>query len=153
MKAHLADYEQWKASNAPSELSLAEYIHGVFRTKAVAADAILAIAALVWPAFIEVDGLVLLAEQYSPAKLAELRAQGLSEGEAELWINLFCVDGFFLDLEMASPDHEEQLAETLVQSWEAKLAREFPGRAFHVRILRDADVGDLCVVFTRGAAP
>ena len=149
MKAHLSDYERWKAANAPGELSLFDYAYAAFRSNAVAADGILAIAALVWPTFVEVDGLVLLTEQYTEAKVADLRAQGLSEREVEFWINLFCVDGFFHDLELESPEHQEQLAEILQQSWEAKLVREFPGRAFHVRVVRDADVGDLCVVFTR----
>jgi hypothetical protein len=117
------------------------------RTSGAESDLVVGIASLVWPRFLEVDGLVFLAEHYAADKVRALADQGIAGGELEYWINLFSIDGFFNELRGASLEHAELLAELLAKAWRAKLATEFPLRQFVVNVIRDAEAGDICVVF------
>jgi hypothetical protein len=145
-KVALPDYERWRLANLPNPFSLLDYVHGVVSANDLAADIIIAIAQLVWPHFIEVDGVVYLAEQYSEARLSELTSNG--RADAEYWMNLVSVDGLLHELKGGSAEYALSLAELLSRSWAAKLSQEFPQRVFDVRVQADATVGDVCVVFT-----
>ncbi|WP_156041499.1 hypothetical protein [Chondromyces apiculatus] len=118
------------------------------KTARLSADVVIALARLIWPDFVEIDGRVFLVAQYSDLKLKELRAQGFDETEAQYWMNLFPVEGLLGDEESLQPDHEDEFAAILEHSWAAKLAADYPGRRFMVKTARDGDVGDVCVVFT-----
>jgi hypothetical protein len=145
-------YEQWKAVNPSDSFSWFDYAHCVLRDGQIAGDFAIAIARLVWPAFVEVQGLVFLADQYSDEKMSDLLGQGIVGQQLEYWMNLFSVDGFFSGVESSTQEDEEQLARILAGAWKAKLGAEFPARDFVVEIVRDDDVGDLCLVFVQGNA-
>jgi len=149
-QAELEDYERWRALNS-EPFSLHDYAYAAAFKQCLPADAIVALAAVLWPAFVEVDGLVLLAEQFSAEKLDALRSQGLPANEVEFWMNILAVDGFFQSLPGTSPSHARSLARTLRQAWQAKLALDFPHCRFKVEVVEDEDVGDVCVVFNRTA--
>ena len=70
----LKDYERWRAANN-EQFSLNDYAYGVMFNQGVPADAVLALAELVWPRFTEIDGLILLAEQFDRDKLTDLRSR------------------------------------------------------------------------------
>ncbi len=146
--ANLKDYESWRRLNA-EPFSLFDYAYAVARARRLPADALMAFGAIIWPSFRNVGGMVLLAEQYDPTKLEYLRSQGLSERKIEYWMNLLCIDGFFKALPGATAWHMRSFAETLCQTWRAKLSRDFPTRRFRVEIVVDDEVGDVCVVFYR----
>ncbi len=143
-------YEQWRAANPPGSFSWFDYAHCVLRERKIAGDFAVAVARLVWPEFVEVDGLVFLADQYSDEKASSLRDQGIVGRQLEYWMNLFSVDGFFSGVEASTPEDQEQMAGMLVSAWKTKLRSEFVARTFSVEIVRDDDVGDLCIVFTQG---
>ncbi len=148
MRSNLRDYERWRSSNLPESFSLFDYIHAIMKTKQISADLVIALARLLWPDFVEINGRVFLAEQYSEAKLHELRTQGFNETEAQYWMNLFSVDGLLGAQESSHPDYEGEFAAILECSWSAKLAMDYPGRHFMVRTVQDEDAGDICIVFT-----
>jgi hypothetical protein len=143
-------YGQWKAVNPPGSFSWFDYAHCVLREGQISGDLAVALAQLIWPQFVKIDGLIFLAEQYSEEKASSLRGQGIIGRELEYWMNLFSVDGFFADISGSTQEQEEGFAETLVQAWRAKLFSDFGSHAFTVEIVRDDDVGDLCVVFMQG---
>ncbi len=149
MKSTLKDYEKWKIANQEGEFSIFDYVHAVLPTGAAGVDLLIAIARMTWPQFLEIDGLVLLAEQCSAHKLAQFRRQGLADADIEFWTNLLSVDGMLAASDAADRNHEEELASILVAAWRAKLHAEFPTRSFFVRVVRDEDAGDICVVFTQ----
>lgn len=146
---YLPDFERWRSANRSRRFSLFDYAHLSLRDRGVSADSVLALAQLVWPQFLEKDGLVLVAENYSAEKMAELRLRGMSDHDVEFWINLFCVDGFFHEMADASDEHIEEFAHLLAQSWTTKLKLDYPNSAFEMRIIRDDDAGDLCISFTQ----
>lgn len=145
---NLQDYERWRTANN-EQFSLHDYAYAVMLTKRVPADALLAFVELVWPNFIEVDGLVLVAEHFDQAKLIDLRSRDYGGSELEFWMNIFSVDGLLQGLPGDCPSHAVSLAKTLQQTWEAKLIRDFPGRRFRVQVVEDESVGDVCVVFNQ----
>lgn len=149
MTASMKDFERWRSANAGQEFSLFDYAYAALCDTRAGADLALAMTKLVWPRFVEVEGCVFLGEQYSLAKESELRSRGFTGPDLEFWINLFSVDGLVRGLPSTSADHEEELALLLRDSWDAKLKKDFPDRFFLVRIVRDEDVGDVCLVFTQ----
>jgi hypothetical protein len=145
----MSRYEHWKDANYPSFFSWFDYAHCVLRERQVAADFAIAIARIVWPNFIEIDGLIFLADQYSDEKVSSLRTQGVAGQQLEYWMNLFSIDGFFSGVDSTTQEDEEQFAGMLVCTWKAKLQSEFITRDFVVEIAKDDAAGDLCVVFTQ----
>jgi hypothetical protein len=140
MHNRLADYDRWRVANEGIEFSLFDYAYGCLRTSGAEADLIVAIASLVWPRFLEVGGLVFLAEQYTVEKVQALSDQGIAGVELEYWINLFSIDGFFHGLPGVSAEHAEFLAQVLAKAWRAKLTTEFPLREFVVEPVRAGSV-------------
>ena len=145
---NLKDYERWRRLNR-EPFSLYDYAYAAAYQQRLPADAMMAFAMLIWPPFRDVDGLVLLAEQYDATKLARLRSQGLTEAKLEYWMNLLSVDGLFQSLPGATRWHMRAFANTLHQSWRAKLRQDYPMLRFRVEVVIDDEVDDVCVVFYR----
>lgn len=143
-------FEHWKAANnSRDSFSWFDYAHCVLRDQRIAGDMAVAIARLVWPDFIEVEGLVFLADQYSEEKAATLRNQGVDGHWLEYWINLFSVDGFFDGISASSEDHDA-LSCRLATAWRKKVETEFLGRNFVVEIVNENDSEDICVALYQG---
>jgi hypothetical protein len=141
-------FEDWKAANVERTFGWVDYAHSVLKEHQVPGDFAIAMAQLLWPEFIEVEGSVFLAEQYSSGKALRLEGQGFKGAELEYWMNLFSVDGFLDGVDSATEEDEEQLATLLVKTWQAKLRADFPLRSFRVLAVRDDEAGDLCVTLT-----
>ncbi len=147
----LSNYATWQKANSPQPYSLFDYVYGAGRSANIPADLFIAFAKLVWPDFVEIDGRIFLAEQYSKTKHEELLKNGSSTQEAQYWMNVFSVDGLFLEIAGDTPEHWEAFAAILRDSWEAKLRRDYPSRKFEVRVLRDENddgADDILIVFT-----
>ncbi len=145
-----ASYQQWREANPQGSFSWFDFAHCVMRDGEIGGDLAIALARLIWPEFIEIDSLVFLAEQYSEDRASSLRNQAIVGHHLEYWMNLFSVDGFFSGVDGTPEETQEHLAKILVDAWRAKLTTDFPSRKFVVEIVRDDDVGDLCVVFMQG---
>ena len=116
----------------------------------------LAYAELLWPALVEVEGMVFLREavevqprlQDVPATLRTFS----SRTDMERAFNYIEVPIFFATGVDASDEQLKQLAETLRETWQAKLERAFPGRSFVVEILEgEADDPTIRFSSVRGA--
>lgn len=132
-------YQAWSAANGGT-LSWFDYASGVMRDRSAPDDLVVALARILWPSFVEADGRIFLADQYSDERVKRLQSQGIEGDRLEYWMNLFCIDGLV-------PDRCEVVAPTLVDAWRAKLGADYPRREFEVKLLRDEDVGDLCITF------
>jgi hypothetical protein len=111
----------------------------------------LAYAELLWPAFVEAEGMVFLREEVEvqpglqdiPATLQTFA----SRTDMERAFNLIEVPTLFATGADASNEELKQLAEILRETWQAKLEREFPGRPFVVEIL-EGEVDDPTICFS-----
>jgi hypothetical protein len=99
----------------------------------------IAYAALLWPAFVEYDGCVLLADRLDPANFRDWMGSTKGDRRAvEAVLNhthiadLFCPGG-------VEPTREQvvHLGRALRDMWAAKLALDFPGRRFAVTFPED----------------
>jgi hypothetical protein len=138
-------YPAWSAANG-GRLSWFDYAAGALHESRAPEDLVLALARILWPTFVEVDGLVFLSDSYSSERVEQLRSQGLEGAQLEHWMNLFCLDGLV-------PTRCEDLAPRLLDTWRAKLGADYPTRTFDVKVLRDEDVGDVCITFFQTATP
>lgn len=101
-------------------------------------------AGLFWPAFVEVDGSVLLAEWNDNIgdRFRALRLnERLSVSEIEDFVNRIDL-AYAFSSRNKSIEGLPMLADLLVETWAAKLSREFLGRRFSVNI-SERDEGDL----------
>lgn len=145
----LVDFDQWKRANRESRFSLVDYAFAALHGQVAHADGAVAFADLFWPNFIEIDGLVLISPLFSKEKLEELRARGLSDRDVELWMNLLSVDGLLGTLKGTTDDHVEYVSRVLAESWQQKLARDFPSGSHHATVKKDTESGDVCVTVLR----
>lgn len=110
----------------------------------------LSYARLLWPEFLEAEGMVFLREEVEvqpalhdvPATLRTFA----SRTDMERAFNLIEVPTLFATGVEASDEELTQLAATLRDAWQAKLEQEFPGRPFVVEIL-GGEVDDPTVRF------
>ena len=144
----IQDFSQWKESNGTA-VSRFDYAHFVLRGYVSHADAAIALAGVFWPQLRLVDGLVIVAELYSEAKLVDLRNRGMSPNELEFWMNLFSVDGFLEGVPGASPGHAHAIADILVASWTASARRLFTSGDVAAELVTDRETGDVCVTLSR----
>src|SRR5438034_4363130 len=102
----------------------------------------LATASVLWPAIIEDDGHVFIAEFYNK-KLEQLRTQFRGDKrKIERWVNAWSLDDFFLLASSPAQRNEVMLnafAETLRFFWSLRLRTLFPSREFVVELGRDIE--------------
>jgi len=100
-------------------------------------------AAVLWPAFDEIDDLILLSEEIAVPRDRQRLAHTLQEtggdrGEVERQYNLVEVSQFFAQrFGKDQEDDERLLALLLTETWKAKLSRDFPRRSFVVETFED----------------
>ena len=139
----LTDYEEWRSRNSKKgSFDLADYIHGVFDYKNIHEDLCFAFLNLIWPEFIEVDGMVFIKDSYQAKKQnISMEAHKLNS-ETEFWINLLTLDDF---LHIKDAEKQTFLVTKLGESWKAKLKQDFPSLNFKITIADDED--DLGISF------
>ena len=104
---------------------------GLTRTDPMVA---LAIARLVWPTFIDVEGCVVLKEHYDQGSFEEWwESTGGDRQAVEAVINHVHLWDVFHGAEDADGGELDQLADLLVGTWETALGSQFPERRFDVR--------------------
>lgn len=99
-------------------------------------------ASLIWPEFVEVDGMVFFAEERAaqpaladPAKTLARRFGG-DRSEMERAFNAVEIPKLFASAMEADVPEVARLAEILRAAWKAKLAADFPDRQFVIEVLR-----------------
>jgi hypothetical protein len=95
-----------------------------------------------WPAFVEHDDCVFLADSFSEEKYQRWLEyfQKLSRGKAAVEIMLNCVricELFILPPAKATPRLAKEAAETIRTAWQTKLKSDFPKRIFDVTVVLD----------------
>lgn len=134
-------FQKWREANGETFTGL-DYVFQMLRESEFDQDAVIAIARLVWPPFVEVDGFVFLSDQYTEEKLRDLRAAGTQEHRIEYWMNLVTVDEIF-----DQPEQAVEFTMIVAAAWNAKLSYEFSGRSFRVETPFDSETGEVGVVF------
>ncbi len=107
-------------------------------------DEALRYSSLLWPDFVEAEGMIfLLEEQLAQPELSDISGtlkRFSSKTEMEKAFNVVAVPFLFASASEADEESLAALAAMLCQSWTAKLQRDYPGRRFVVEVLRgDAD--------------
>ena len=96
-------------------------------------------AALFWPAFVEVDGCVLLGSK-APDTLGDWQAKFAGDRvSVEAMLNHRHIHDLFLRAPEPTPQVTQELGLLLRDMWTAKLARDFPGREFVVTVSEGDD--------------
>jgi hypothetical protein len=113
----------------------------------------LAYAKLFWPDFVQVDEMLLRSDVIEDESDAERVRQALrqwngdSEKTQRSFNRLEIPAGIFGKRAGESSDaSDEQLAQILVEMWDARLSRRYPDRKFSVTLERESD-GDVSVTF------
>jgi hypothetical protein len=105
-------------------------------------------AQLFWPDFVQVEGMVLLAqstqgEQDSEKVRETLVRHAGDRRRTEEEFNLVEIPSgvFTANLGETTDDQDRWLAETLASMWEARLRSRFPERSFTVRVFSPSETG------------
>lgn len=137
----MPDYLAW-ARAANGAFGFSDYVHAQVLHGNLTADSLGAIVGWLWPSFMEVDGLIILASSID--KLTNLKLQGESIDALEYWCNFTNVDGILSGMPAAFSVY---VANTIRDMWTAKLAREFPSLRFAVEIVELRDLNEISVTF------
>jgi hypothetical protein len=105
---------------------------------------------LLWPDFVEVNGMVFLREEQRAqpdlADVAETLKRFSNRTQMEQEFNLVEVPMLFASAAGADDQAILELANSLRDTWLAKLERDFPGRRFVVEVL-EGDLDDPTIRF------
>ncbi|MGL5263776.1 MAG: hypothetical protein ACRDAI_04265 [Candidatus Rhabdochlamydia sp.] len=137
----LKNFAKWKELNKGNKFSLYDYIFHINKLKKVDSDIYFAFFELFWPSFIIYKDYILLKENFSEEKVEDLIKR---EEKVEFWMNLFITDPYF---ENDDDEKSEFLAGALMQVWQAKLEKDFPGKNFIVKYICDEEYGDYGLTF------
>ncbi len=126
----LPNYRKWKRGQVPSPVGVWDYLghRGDF-------ELAFAFGKLFWPDFVEVEGCVLLEEQYDETSFRTWQRE--FEGDCarvEAMMNHVHVYDLFPEVPADHLDAQlfERLGRLLVQTWTHALKEAFPARAFNV---------------------
>lgn len=137
----MPDYLAW-ARAANGAFGFSDYVHAQVLNGNLTADSLGAIVGWLWPSFVEVDGLIVLASNID--KLVELKSQGGSTDELEYWCNFTNVDGILPGMPNTFSVY---VAKTIRDMWSAKLERDFPSLRFAIEIVELRDLSEISVTF------
>lgn len=137
----MPDYARWVAS-AVGEFDYSDYLHAQVLQGRITSDVIGAIIGWLWPAFVEVDGLIILAAKTE--KLRGLRSQGLPGEEVEYWCNFTNIDGALPGMPV---EFTAYVARVIGDMWRMKLQAQFPSQAFSVEVIELREQNELSVTF------
>lgn len=114
-----------------------------------------AYAKLFWPDFVPVDEMLLRSDVIEDGSDVERVRKALQEWNGDLEktecsFNRLEIPSSIFGKRAGESSHEtdEQLAQLLVEMWEARLNRKFPNEKFSVRLERESD-GDISVTFCK----
>jgi len=100
----------------------------------------LAYSKLFWPDFIEFEGMIFLKENVEDeedrSRIRTALARSSTPKEVERSFNQFMIPDIFFSAGLGTTNGDENLclAERMVEMWEARLARLFPGRTLVVEL-------------------
>jgi hypothetical protein len=108
---------------------------------AVSPAAAIALAEVFWPRFVEVEGCVLIAEQYNPANFRAWWQSLDGDIPRVEWVinHLHLCDLFPTGDDPAINRGLQSLAHIMAQCWEGALRQAFPDRQFAIEVTDDAD--------------
>jgi hypothetical protein len=140
---YLEKYQLWKSRNNIAN-SLFDYMRESLLADDCSPDIIVCVFRLLFPDFLEKDGMIFLKEQFSQEKFDQLRSQEMEASKIEYWTNLLAVS----DL-MPSLPHSfmEEIIFKIRKSWETCLAEAYPGKNFNVELVPDDN--DIFLVFNQ----
>ncbi len=145
MNSNLIDYQKWKDLNG-EDFSLFDYLRGSLASGECSPDIVVSFARLLFPEFLEKEGMIFLKEQFSQEKFDQFRSQGMEPSKIEYWINLLAVS----DLITSLPDSfVKELTLNIKRSWETCLAESYPKKIFNVDLIQDDD--DMFLVFNQAS--
>jgi hypothetical protein len=134
--ALLPRFERWRAEWGKPDLNPWDYLR-----QHCDAELGALFSTLFWPSLVEIDGCVLLARQFDPETFGRWRehfAGDLSAVEAMVnhvhVYDLFETSGADLDLAVY-----EQVGQTLLRCWTARVQTAFPARTFAFRYATEPD--------------
>lgn len=138
----LKDFNTWKNLNKSPLFSLYDYIFHQMEIAKINSDIYFAFAELFWPTFIAYKDYILVKEKFDERKINNLENECAN---VEFWSNLTIIEGYFDEDE----DGEERAAtfsQILIETWKAKLLRDFPAHEFIVQSLEN-QTGDYGLSF------
>ncbi|MEF1257096.1 hypothetical protein [Vibrio sp. M260112] len=136
------DFAMFVSANVERRVSGFDYLHAAYKSQELAADFIVWFARLFCPDFKTVDGTVFIAELFDTEHYQELLRNGHSFTQAQYWLNLLEITGLFDDL---STDQAIKFAESLADSWNSKLTKEFGRVSAPARAIYDEETGEVFV--------
>jgi len=136
------DFEMFASANVGHNISGYDYLHSAYKSQELAADFILWFTRLFCPVFKIVDGNVFISEMFDTVRYQELMRDGHSSTQAQFWLNLLEITGLFDEL---STEQAKELAESLADSWNSKLNKEFGVGSTLARTICDEETGEVFV--------
>ena len=139
----LSDYERWVACNGSGKFSMYDYLHGVFSTKDVSSDLVVAFLKLFFPDFYVYENGVFLKEEFDKNEYNNLVARGYFGKDLEYWMNLLNIDSLF---GVSSFEFSKYIANNIALLWHRKLSIDFPEMRFETKCICESD-DEVYVVF------
>lgn len=136
------DLNNWKKINAPQHFSFYDYIFHQMRSEKINSDIYFAFAELFWPTFIPFKNYIIVKENFDEKKIDNLESENAN---VEFWSNLTLVEGYF-DGDNDSDERANSLSQILIETWKAKLLKDFPNHDFIVTTLEN-QTGDYGLSF------
>lgn len=130
--------------NMPEEPTVYTLIYWLIKDKKIETSDLFNFAELFWPTFLQINNFVFLKEKFKEEYYQRL--QNEKNQRIEYWLNFLTLEDFFSDLS----DGDEQatiFCKILVETWKAKLERDFPDLTFTVKFLSDEENGDYGLTF------
>lgn len=128
----------------PEEPTVYTLIYWLIKDKKIETSDLFNFAELFWPTFLQINNFVFLKEKFKEEYYQRL--QNEKNQRIEYWLNFLTLEDFFSDLS----DGDEQatiFCKILVETWKAKLERDFPDLTFTVKFLSDEENGDYGLTF------
>ncbi|TCW85637.1 hypothetical protein C5O80_10750 [Burkholderia sp. SRS-46] len=136
------DFASFVSVNSPASVSGFDYVHTVYKCHALDYDFLFHFGKMFFPDFKVVDGAVFVSELFDDEKYKRMLGGGDVIREIQFWINLLEITGMFDDIDT---DQAVELANLIVDGWNAKLQREFGEVSVPARVLCDDELGEVFV--------
>lgn len=128
-----------RQGSLPIEPSAFDKIFHLTESKKLQGAHLLLLKHLYWPSFTRYKDMILLKEQFNNSEADQVDNL---PSKIEFWTNFLLLNPYFDDNEMA-----KEFANDLAPIWRAKLANDFPGHDFIVKVLIDDETGDIGITF------
>lgn len=144
MIERIASFQEMLRLNTDKNFSPLEYIFYVVRVGNPTNDFLVALAEILRPAFVEIEGRILVPSVGAVEKYQKLRQEGHLPEKAQYWANLTLITELFEN----DVPQVKQFAEAVALCWNTALAEQGYPKGQKAQVIEDVREGETFVCLT-----